>query len=554
MGRRIMIIAAGVAMLAMGLPSPLVVANDPGSPRGTQRLKSGGTTSQQDRDDPPFLGDTTAADEGQPLQWSKNVNVFPNPFEQDEPTIAFNPRDAENIVIGNHERQGLAPAAIVCAFQASFDEGSTWTRFGSTPLQGPLFPAANGHSCSDSVLAADGLGDFYFAYLDLFRATAPLRVDLLVAKSSDGGQSFPTFASVARGVGSGLGAEDPDKEWIEVDRHPQSPHRGNVYVTYSDFSTFTIKFRKSVNGGATYLPAPTAFGTVVSDLGFQDVALFPCAPHTCFTVTTRYMQGSNISVGPRGEIHVFYGDFTEIETFDHTSGDAFVNAQMTAAKIMVATSRDEGSTWSRSIVRDMCSPASCRSAGTDSHETKNTTLFRVGTIPFGGVGQNGKFVYAVWGEWNSVTFSFDPFTNRDFAVSGGIIMFARSSDGGATWEPAIRVNDDTTTKDKFFPAMFVQPQGDIHVVWADRRLDPNGVNYDIFYATSVDNGRSFASNVRVTTASSNPRGTRFIGDYIDIDGSRGKIRAVWTDRRSVSTTASSAANDVFTAERVSDDH
>ncbi len=303
MGRRIMIMAAGVALLAMGLPSPYVLANDPGSLRDTQRLKSGGMTAQQERDDPPDPSDATGAEDDQPLQWSKNVNVFPNPFEKDEPTIAFNPRDSENIVVGNHERQGLAfPAAIVCAFQASFDEGSTWTRFGSTPLQGPLFPATNGHSCSDSVLAADRLGDFYFAYLDLFRATNPLRVDLLVAKSSDGGQSFPEFAVVARGKGSGLGAEDPDKEWIEVDRHPQSPHRGNIYVTYSDFSTFTIKFRKSVNAGASFLPAPTAFGTVVSDLGFEIVAPFACAPHICFTVTTRYMQGSNISVGPTGKI------------------------------------------------------------------------------------------------------------------------------------------------------------------------------------------------------------------------------------------------------------
>ena len=101
--------------------------------------------------------------------------------------------------------------------------------------------------------------------------------------------------------------------------------------------------------------------------------------------------------------------------------------------------------------------------------------------------------------------------------------------------------------------MVVQPEGGlIHIVWLDRRLDPLGIDYDVFYATSSDNGRRFKSNIRVTTASSNPRGTSFIGDYIDIDGESGpfKIHAVWTDRRSVATSAGSVANDVFTAERL----
>ncbi len=557
-GRQIVITGVVVmAMVAMVLPSTYVVANSPPSfPRDTLRLKSGGVASQvAPEDSSATLFSPSSPREAPPFQWSKNINTFPLLFEQDEPTIAVNPAAPNNIAVGNHERQGPAfPAAIACAFSASFDRGANWTRFGFTPLQGPLFPAAGGHSCSDSVLAADHVGNYYFSYLDLFRTTSPLRVDLLVAKSTDGGQTFPTFVPVALGAGAGAGAEDPDKQWIEVDRDPQSSYRGNIYVTYSDFSTFTIKFRKSVDGGASFTPAPTSFGTVVSDLGgISPPTVFACGADTCVSFTIRYMQGSNISVGPKGEIYVFYGDFTEIETFDLTLGGAFVNAQMTAAKIMLAKSTDGGTGWVRTVARDMCSPLPCRAAGTDAHETFNTPVFRVGSLPFGGVSPDGKFVYAVWAEWNSVVFSFDPATNRDFGVSDGNILFARSTDGGATWEPAIRVNDDTTTNDQYFPAMLVQPQGGIvHVVWMDRRLDPSGVNYDIFYATSSNNGKSFMPNLRVTTASSNPRGTNFIGDYIDIDGVRGpfQVYAVWTDRRTVATSAGSVANDVHTAERL----
>jgi hypothetical protein len=552
---RLILFALCLAVLLLFVGAAL--AQSP-PPRGNLRLKSGGVGSQVSPDDPSAGPSAPSSTKDGPwFQWSKNINVFPDANEQDEPTIAVNPRDNNNIVVGNHERQGPAfPAAIVCAFQASFEGGATWTRFGSTPLQGPLFPATDGHSCSDSVLTADSTGNFYFAYLDLFRFTAPLRVDVLVARSTNGGQSFPTGVLVAKGLGSGAGAEDPDKEWIEADKHPQSPFQGSIYVSYTDFDTFTIKVRKSVDGGATFQPAPTSFGTVVSDVGFSVVsAPFACGVSTCVTVTTRYMQGSNISVAPKGDVYVFYGDFTEVETFDITLPfpASFLNAQMLAAKIMVAKSTDGGLTWARTIVNDLCSPGPCRSAGTDAHETKNTPRFRVGTFPFGGVSPDGKFVYATWGEYNFVTFSFDAGTGRDFGVSDGEIKFARSTDGGATWGSALRVNDDTTTNDQFFPAMVVQPEGGlIHIVWLDRRLDPLGIDYDVFYATSSDNGRRFKSNIRVTTASSNPRGTSFIGDYIDIDGESGpfKIHAVWTDRRSVASSAPSAANDVFTAERL----
>ncbi len=61
--------------------------------------------------------------------------------------------------------------------------------------------------------------------------------------------------------------------------------------------------------------------------------------------------------------------------------------------------------------------------------------------------------------------------------------------------------------------------------------------------------RSFTPNARVTTATSNPRSTTFIGNYIGIDGGQFRVHAVWTDPRSVATSAGSAANDVFTAFR-----
>jgi hypothetical protein len=155
----------------------------------------------------------------------------------------------------------------------------------------------------------------------------------------------------------------------------------------------------------------------------------------------------------------------------------------------------------------------------------------------------------VWTEWNSVVFDFDPGSNRDFGVSDGNIMFAHSGDGGATWDSAVRVNDDTGTNDQFFPAMAAGPGNQVHVTWNDRRNDPSNISYEVFYASL--NGKSFSGNTPVTTASSNPTGTNFIGDYNDLDQAGGaqNVHAVWTDRRNVTSPVGSRGNDVFTARK-----
>src|SRR5437867_412944 len=494
----------------------------------------------------------SASSSGSPsITWGQNINVFPNPFEQDEPTIAVSPANPNITVVGHHERQGPAfPAPILCAFEASSNGGGTWTRFGVTTLEGPpfVFGQAGGHSCSDAVLAADSLGNFYYSYLDLFRTPdgGVSQVDVLVAKSTDGGQSFS--APIVVSVGT---VEDPDKQWIEVDRNPGSPFLGNVYVTDTDFSGIetpgvgaVIRFRESTNGGATFQPAASQVGVRVSDFGdFQVMPRRDICPNKCFDFLFRYMQGSSISIGPKGEIYVIYSDNTEVETFDFRgSTPTFLDARMVAAKIMMAKSTNGGSSWSRSVVRDMCSPAPCRSAGTDAH-VANAPYFRVGSNPTASA--SGGLVFAAWAEYRSVTFA--PVGGRDFAVSNGDIFFARTTDGGATWQPAIKVNDDTTTNDQFFPAMVARQGGVVHIVWLDRRLDSNNVKYDVFYSSSDDGGVTFSANVRVTTASSNPQPVGFIGDYIDLDGASGpfQVQAVWTDRRDTTT-----RNDVYTAKRL----
>ena len=76
-------------------------------------------------------------------------------------------------------------------------------------------------------------------------------------------------------------------------------------------------------------------------------------------------------------------------------------------------------------------------------------------------------------------------------------LLTSSTDDGQTWSIPLRVNDDATSNDQFFPAVAVNGQGVIEVIWYDRRRDPNNLLLDIYSAKSTNDGVSFHANQRV---------------------------------------------------------
>ncbi len=100
-----------------------------------------------------------------------------------------------------------------------------------------------------------------------------------------------------------------------------------------------------------------------------------------------------------------------------------------------------------------------------------------------------------------VVYTYDP-DGRDV---GDVIdvFYRRSTDQGQTWLPEIRVNDDTTLTDQFFPSLSAGPTGRIVVAWYDRRLDEaNNLFVDYYAAMSEDGGASFGPNERISDESS----------------------------------------------------
>jgi hypothetical protein len=113
--------------------------------------------------------------------------------------------------------------------------------------------------------------------------------------------------------------------------------------------------------------------------------------------------------------------------------------------------------------------------------------------------------------------SVEPFS----ATNGTDVMFARSTDGGATFSAPHRINDDPINQNKwhFFGTLSVAPNGRIDVVWLDTRNAANNTDSQLFYSFSTDGGATWAPNVQVSNTFNPQAGfpnNQKIGDYITI--------------------------------------
>ena len=86
------------------------------------------------------------------------------------------------------------------------------------------------------------------------------------------------------------------------------------------------------------------------------------------------------------------------------------------------------------------------------------------------------------------------------------IRFSKSTDGGVSFTPGLKVNDDTIpTVGQEKPSIAVNNKGQVFIVWADRRVTP----WSTFAVASYDGGITFTANAQV-----NEPGTG--GTYADI--------------------------------------
>ena len=411
-----------------------------------------------------------------------NVAVTKGSRDQNEPSIAISPKDPLTMVAGSNDYNTPNGDAWTGVY-TTHDGGLTWkSSFIPGYSGGPSSSLTGFHGAGDPVLVASKDGIFYYAGIAFMRPRAPTPLYLhpgydncVFVAKSTDGGN--TFTPVIVWDALNSYARFDDKEWVAVDSAT-----GNVYIAWIIFTamvTARVMFSRSTDGGQTW-SRPFA----ISETKQGEINL----------------QGTAIVVDEQSNVHVTFLDFG-------------------TSKVRYAKSTDKGQSFSAPIDVASFTPLPS-SLPNGNYRTPTMSMLAVDNT---GLNTSGS-LYVTW---------------ADYGSGNGDIMLAYSHDNGASWKGPVKVNNDTTKSDQFFPAVTVSQEGWVHVGFYDRRNDTNNTLFEYWTGISFDGGQSFPINYPLANASSNGDFSRagtndFIGDYTGITSVNDTVAAVWCDLRNSS--------------------
>jgi hypothetical protein len=324
---------------------------------------------------------------------------------------------------------------IICS---NYNDSGTAT---SGSYMGFSVSTDNGATFTDRGAYVASFGDPAMIYrkADGFFYAASLGASgLRLYKSTDLCQTF-TFQNNIHNGGS------DDKEMMRVDNNPASPFYGRMYTCWTNFgaSGFPIQVTWSSNAGVTW-----------------------STPVTVSAAGDNNEQGCWPAVAQNGHVWVVY-----------------INGFVTATnQIKVTRSTDGGTTWSApmDISGTFDHPGTTRSCPSSGSRPTMTGSIRTWAMPQIAVAPNG---------WVHVAY-----TKRE-STDQGNIFYQRSTDNGATWSTAVRINDDATTNDQWHSTIAVNDNGTVVIGFYDRR-EAGAANllYRYYTAISYDNGTTWGAN------------------------------------------------------------
>lgn len=436
------------------------------------------------------------------IQVNQPVSVpFPR-NGQNQPAIAQNPRDPKNLIASSNDE--LAPNGQGTGFYASHDGGLTWPCQGYLDLS-PWDKVAFG----DAWQTFDAEGNAYLSTIALPLAAPGQRIrfdtaDIFVARSTDGGCTYPTITKVA----SNSQNISDDKPSIAGDRNPASPHSSNLYVAWTQYkdaargadedSRVQTVIARSTDGGKSW--------SKPIGLSEETRAFFPGIPPR---------QGANVQVGPDGTVYVSWSDTVDFRLVQQ-----------------IAVSRDGGKKFSDPVTVSMIADEFSFPGGATFRQ-----LGRV--LPSFSISPEGV-LYLAWAE-------------RQLGHTS--VVLTKSTDQGATWSVPDIVAD-VPGRSAFFASVAAGPSNAVHVAFLamddvpeDTPPGAGVVSYDAYVVQSMDAGASFGAPFKISTASSDPNvssshslAVQFIGDYIFAVADASNLYVAWTDTRNGS---SCAAVDAF---------
>jgi hypothetical protein len=257
-------------------------------------------------------------------------------------------------------------------------------------------------------------------------------------------------------------AHSGDKEWFTLDRTPTSMGHGFQYQFWTEFFACDFGgFSRSTDGGATW----------------QTPISIPNSP-----------QWGTLDVASNGNLFIGGGD----------SGSSFWCIRSTNAQNPAVTP-----TFDQVTTINM-----------------GGSLVYGGTVNPGGLaGQIFLVVDRSGGSTNNNIYMLA--SVRPSGGNGTNVMFARSTNGGASFSAPQRINDDPVNPNKWhwLGTLSVAPNGRIDSVWYDTRNAANNTDSQLFYSYSTDGGVTWSPNVAVSNSFDPLEGwpsQNKIGDYITI--------------------------------------
>ncbi|MFL6233931.1 MAG: hypothetical protein ACJ76N_12420 [Thermoanaerobaculia bacterium] len=314
-------------------------------------------------------------------------------------------------------------------------------------------------------------------------------------KSTDGGATW-TFDATFSG-----GLTNNDKQMMWVDHSATSPFKDTIYVIWHPGAQAEVA-RRTGPAGSWQTPirvsgaetTGTAIGDDIKTNSFGDVfGFFPDTGSRRFNVVKSTNGG--VSFGTPVRIATGFGSFQYAIPAD--------------------ASRQ---------------PLIYISGGAYRTSTKNN-------------------VYAAWNDLSGdtgCTSGGGPGTNAASTCKSRI-FFARSTDGGATWSAPVKVNNQSGLNDQFNQWLVVdETNGKLALMYYDTVGDSTRKSVNVYYQSSTDDGVTWSTPFKVTTASTNETtagsdsGNQY-GDYNSLSGISGTFFPSWTDRRS------GASEEIWTA-------
>lgn len=330
----------------------------------------------------------------------------------------------------------------------------------------------------DPVLGCTSEENFYYASLGTSFRGNTIRNGIALSRSVDGGETWITRLA----FGKLFFNHFLDKPWMAVtkvaeedkDTEPKTgqPEPGSdvIVITYTDFDfsfmseecpgqdRTAIEMVKSEDGGRTWT-RPMVIDEVC---GFAQL-----------------VQASQVEIGPDGQIVVSWERYAQRNNF---------------REIWTRTSADWGKTFGEPVLVSNVEPIG------DGFAIQG--LIRAG-LDNQGLDidpTNPDRIYITWHDGRHAQhLDFNIFQGCPAGLGRsycfGDILQSMSEDGGQTWSAPVQVNDNAgELTDQWLPATVVDSDGNIHVVYYDRR-DQSNFLVHVTHAVSKDGGQTWEHTV-----------------------------------------------------------